>query len=89
MGVLSLEPERLARQVHQTLAMNPQDDKCTEREFDLIMSRSGIVVPDEFRLGALTNYRDLRRQTTLLRLERSPDAAPSFVFSLGPSGINR
>jgi hypothetical protein len=69
--------------------MNPQDDDFIEREFDLIMMRSGILVPEEFRLGALANYRDLRRQTILLRLDRPADAAPSFVFSLGPSGIMR
>jgi hypothetical protein len=69
--------------------MNPQDDELIEREFDLIMMRSGIVVPEEFRLGALTNYRDLRRQTMRLRLDRPATAAPSFVFSLGPSGIVR
>ena len=65
------------------------DADFIEHEFDLIMKRSGIVVPEEFRLGALANYRDLRRQTTLLRLDRSAGAAPSYVSSLGPSGILR
>ena len=69
--------------------MNPQDEEFVEHEFDLIMKRSGIVVPEEFRRGALANYRDLRRQATLLRNDRPADAAPSYGFSLGPSGINR
>lgn len=69
--------------------MNPQADESIEQEFDLIMMRSGIVVPEEFRLGALANYRDLRRQTALLRPERPAGAPPSYVFNLGPSGIMR
>ena len=69
--------------------MNPQDDEFIEHEFDLIMKRSGIIVPEEFRLGALANYRDLRRQTMLLRVDRTAGDVPSFVFSLGPSGVIR
>jgi len=69
--------------------MNPEDDESIEHEFDLIMMRSGIVVPEEFRTGALANYRDLRRQAMLLRVDRPADAAPSYGFSLGPPGIMR
>jgi hypothetical protein len=69
--------------------MNPQDDEFTEREFDLIMARSGIVIPDELRTGALANYRDLRRQAKLVRMDRPAVDAPSYVSSLGPSGILR
>jgi hypothetical protein len=44
---------------------------ATEREFDLIMARSGIVVPEAFRAGTLASYQDLRRLASLLRSPRA------------------
>lgn len=69
--------------------MKPEDDEFIEREFDIVMMRSGIVVPEEFRIGALANYRDLRRQAMLIRAERPADAAPSYGFRVDAPGLGR
>lgn len=53
-----------------------------EREFDVLMARSGIRVPDERRAGSIAVYRDLRRMAALLREPRPAESEPAIVFSL-------
>jgi len=65
--------------------MDTESEESMEREFDLAMARSGIVVPEEFRRGALANYRDLRRQAKLVRLGRPADTPPSYSSRPSPS----
>ncbi len=54
-----------------------------DTEFDMLMARAGITVPDERRDGLLAAYRDLRAAVALL--ERA-EAEPAHVFRLDPLG---
>ena len=53
-----------------------------EQEFDVLMARSGIVVPNDRRAGAIGSYAELRHLTRLLRQPREPDAEPANVYRL-------
>lgn len=62
--------------------MSGADDKAIEHEFDVLMAKSGIVVPTDRRAGALAGYAESRRMTQLLRQPRAAESAPSNVFSM-------
>jgi hypothetical protein len=53
-------------------------------EFDCLMARSGIVVPESRRAAVLTAYADLRAQLALLHGRYGAAAEPSNVFRLSP-----
>jgi hypothetical protein len=55
-------------------------------EFDCLMARAGITVPQQRRAAALTAYADLRGQIALLHGRYGPEAEPSNVFRLSPAG---
>ena len=55
-------------------------------EFDCLMARAGIMVPPQRRAAALTAYADLRSQIELLHGRYGPEAEPSNVFRLAPTG---
>lgn len=59
-----------------------QDEKALEREFDMLMKWSGIIVPPDLRAGAVAGYRELKSITTLLRQLRDAASEPSNVFSI-------
>lgn len=53
-------------------------------EFDIFMTRAGIVVPPERRAAVLSAYADIRAQMVLLRGRYSHLNEPSNIFSLEP-----
>ena len=53
-------------------------------EFDWLMTRAGIAVPDARRAAVLTAYADLRQQIALLHGRYGAAAEPSNVFRLSP-----
>ena len=52
-------------------------------EFDCLMTRAGITVPPQRRVGLLAAYADLREQIALLHGRYGPEHEPSNVFRLG------
>ena len=55
-------------------------------EFDCLMARAGIKVPPQRRASTLAAYADLRGQIALLHGRYGPEAEPSNVFRLTPTG---
>jgi hypothetical protein len=53
-------------------------------EFDCLMARAGITIPDSRRSAVLTAYADLRGQIALLQGRYGATAEPSNVFRLSP-----
>jgi hypothetical protein len=53
-------------------------------EFDCLMARAGIAVPEQRRAAVLTAYADLRQQIALLHGRYGAAAEPSNVFRLSP-----
>lgn len=53
-------------------------------EFDMLMRRAGITVPEERRAGVLASYADLHQQIALLRHRYTHVDEPSNVFRLMP-----
>jgi hypothetical protein len=62
--------------------MSTGDDKALEREFDILMAKSGVVVPADRRAGALSGYAESKRMTRLLRQPRTAESEPSNIYSL-------
>ncbi len=53
-------------------------------EFDCLMARAGIAIPEGRRATVLTAYADLRAQLALLHGRYGAAAEPSNVFRLSP-----
>jgi hypothetical protein len=53
-------------------------------EFDCLMARAGIAIPEARRTTVLTAYADLREQIALLHGRYGAAAEPSNVFRLSP-----
>ncbi|MGA3401438.1 MAG: hypothetical protein ABSC95_19660 [Acetobacteraceae bacterium] len=53
-------------------------------EFDCLMARAGITVPEARRKTVLAAYADLRGQIALLHGRYGAAAEPSNVFRLSP-----
>jgi hypothetical protein len=53
-------------------------------EFECLMARAGIHIPDTRRAAALASYADLRGQLAMLRGRYSAANEPSNVFRLSP-----
>lgn len=53
-------------------------------EFDCLMARAGIVIPESRRTAVLAAYADLRQQIALLHGRYGAAAEPSNVFRLSP-----
>jgi len=53
-------------------------------EFDCLMARAGITVPESRRTAVLTAYADLRNKIALLHGRYGAAAEPSNVFRLSP-----
>jgi hypothetical protein len=62
--------------------MPSPDDLATE--FDILMRRAGITVPDERRAAVLASYADLRDQIALLHNRYTYADEPANVFRLSP-----
>jgi hypothetical protein len=62
--------------------MSEMDRRALEREFDFLMTRQGIVVPNERREGALAAFIELRRTAALLRNSRDASSEPACIFNL-------
>jgi hypothetical protein len=58
------------------------DNTALEREFDMLMAKSGVVVPTDRRAGALSGYADSKQMTRLLRQPRTAESEPSNLYSL-------
>jgi len=56
------------------------------QEFDMLMRRAGITVPDARRTAVLTSYADLRAQIALLHGRYAHTDEPANVFRLAPGG---
>jgi hypothetical protein len=65
--------------------MSESQDEALGHEFDAIMARSGIVVPADWRTGAIVCYRDLKRMASLLRQPGIIASEPSNVYRLSAS----
>ena len=55
-------------------------------EFDMLMARAGVTIPDTRRAAVLTAYADLRGQIALLHGRYGPEHEPSNVFRLTSAG---
>jgi len=55
-------------------------------EFDVLMRRAGITVPEERRESVLAGYADLRAQIALLHNRYAHTDEPANVFRLSPPG---
>jgi hypothetical protein len=53
-------------------------------EFDMLMRRAGLTVPEERRAAVLTAYAELRDQMLLLRDRYAYTDEPANVFRLTP-----
>jgi hypothetical protein len=53
-------------------------------EFDTLMRRAGITVPDERRAAVLASYADMRDQIALLHNRYTYADEPANVFRLSP-----
>jgi hypothetical protein len=53
-------------------------------EFDCLMARAGIAIPEARRTTVLAAYADLRGQIALLHGRYGAAAEPSNVFRLSP-----
>jgi hypothetical protein len=53
-------------------------------EFDCLMARAGIAIPETRRTAVLTAYADLREQIALLHGRYGAAAEPANVFRLSP-----
>jgi hypothetical protein len=62
--------------------MSSPDDLA--REFDILMRRAGITVPDARRAAVLASYADLHDQIALLHNRYAYTDEPSNVFRLSP-----
>jgi hypothetical protein len=58
--------------------------QALEAEFDCLMARAGITIPEARRTTVLTAYADLRGQIALLHGRYGAAAEPSNVFRLSP-----
>jgi hypothetical protein len=55
-------------------------------EFDVLMRRAGITLPEERRAAVLASYADLRDQIALLQNRYAYTDEPANIFSLAPPG---
>jgi hypothetical protein len=61
----------------------PPPDELTA-EFDILMRRAGITVPEARRAAVLASYADLRDQIALLHNRYTYADEPANVFRLSP-----
>ncbi len=64
--------------------MPSQDELAAE--FDMLMRRAGITVPEDRRATVLAGYADLREQIALLHNRYVHTDEPANVFRLSPPG---
>jgi hypothetical protein len=62
--------------------INPQDNDTITQEFNMLMARSGVVVPSDRKAGAIIGYQELKRMTALLYQPRTFESEPSNTYSL-------
>jgi hypothetical protein len=62
--------------------MPSQNELATE--FDVLMRRAGIIVPEERRAAVLASYADLHEQIALLHNRYGHTDEPANVFRLAP-----
>jgi hypothetical protein len=53
-------------------------------EFDILMRRAGLTIPDERRAAVLASYADLREQIALLHNRYVYTDEPANIFRLSP-----
>ena len=59
----------------------PRDETA---EFDMLMARAGLALPDDLRELLLPAYSGLCEQVVMLRSARTAAAEPSNIFRLHP-----
>jgi hypothetical protein len=62
--------------------MPPHDDLTAE--FDMLMRRAGLIVPEQRRATVLASYADFRSQMALLRDRYAHTDEPANIFRLTP-----
>ncbi len=55
-------------------------------EFDCLMARAGITIPEGRRPALLGQFADLRKQIALLHAKRPATLEPSNMFRVTPPG---
>ncbi len=62
----------------------PEDSSSSElaAEFAILLTRAGMIVPDDRKAGVLAGYAELRRLAQLLRTRRSPFDEPANIYDL-------
>ena len=58
----------------------PTPFSAMDAEFDVMMGRAGITVPEDRRAALLAAFAELRGQVALLRQPRAAAAEPSNIF---------
>ncbi len=58
----------------------PDSRPSLEAEFDVLMARAGLTVPQSRRAGHLQDFADMREQLSLLRPPRPATVEPANVF---------
>lgn len=53
-----------------------------EAEFDMLLAKAGMTVPQDRKAGVLAGYAEQKRLAALLRSDRSVFAEPANVFDL-------
>jgi hypothetical protein len=61
---------------------NPGSDDELMLEFEAMVKRAGLVIPEERKAAAFAGYKDLKRQCALLRQPRTAASEPSNTYSL-------
>jgi len=60
-----------------------REERSLDAEFDLVMARAGVRVPDEWRAGAVASYAELMAFADLLRpADRPVGSEPSAVYRM-------
>jgi hypothetical protein len=58
------------------------NDAAFEQEFDMLMTKAGVELPADRRVGVIAGYKDMKRMAALLRQRRTAADEPSNIYSL-------
>ncbi len=58
------------------------DDAALVREFDVLIARAGLVIPEGRRPGLFAGFKDIRGMVALLRQPRTAANEPASTFSI-------
>ena len=58
------------------------DEAALAREFEVLATRAGLVIPEGRRAGLFAGFKDLRGMVALLRQPRTAASEPASTFSI-------